>query len=118
MIAHARDDAEAALQRVAEINTAILAAQIIPALFQIDAELASIRLLGDDVDDAADGIAAIQRRERAGNDLDALDVRDEGNPPVHLAGTGVLNGLAVEQDEGFVLIDAAQGHAARPGGAL
>src|SRR4030066_174437 len=59
-----------------------------------------------------------RERERAGNDLDALDVRDEGNPPVHLAGTGVLNGLAVEQDEGFVLIDAAQGHAARPGSAL
>jgi len=53
LIAHAGNNPQAALQRVAEIDTAVLAAQIIPALFKIDAELAFVRLLGDDVDDAA-----------------------------------------------------------------
>src|SRR3989338_10854213 len=109
---------QAVIHPVTEINTGILAAGIAPAFLDPGGEFALVRLFGDDVNYAADGIAAIQRGKRARHDFNTGNVLDKRNPPVHFSGAGILNRLAVEQDKRFGLIDAAQRHAARSYGAL
>src|ERR1039458_6386456 len=65
---------------------------------------------GDDIDDAADGVRAIERGTGAAHDFNALDVF-ERHRDIHVgvAGLRVAEAHAVEQDEGLAEAGAADG---------
>ena len=66
---------------------------------------------GQNIDDAAHGVAAGEGAERAAGHLDAVDFADGHGGPVELAGVAIVEGLAVEQDEGARLRRSAAGDA-------
>jgi len=118
LIAEPANKPQTVVHLVTKINAGILAAGIAPAFFYLCGKFVFVRLFGNDVDHAADGIAAIQRRKCTGYDFNTCNIFDKRNSPVHFPGTGILDRLAVEQNERFGLIDSAQRHAACPYGAL
>ena len=65
-----------------------------------EAEFGGFRRLGDDVDDAAGRVGAVHGGARAAHHLDARDgIERDGNIHIVMAGLGVVEALAVEQDE-------------------
>ena len=80
-----------------------------------DAALTFAGLLGDDVDDAVEGVGAVERRAGAAHDLDALDVLDADRErlPDRGAEEVDVDAAAVDEDEGLVreaLVEAADAH--------
>ena len=72
----------------------------------------SAAALGDDVDDAAHRVRPVQRRLRAAQDLDALDVGEDERRKIELAPgrRRVVDADAVDQDERMAGFAAAQAH--------
>ena len=70
------------------------------------------RLAGDDVDDAADRLAAPQHRLRSAHDLDPLDIAGDEVAEVVAArgGRGIVDLDPVDQRDGVVRIAAADEH--------
>ena len=58
----------------------------------------SLPALGDDVDHAPDRVGAVERRLRAPQDLDPLDIVEREVGEVEVAGRGALDPHAVDQD--------------------
>jgi hypothetical protein len=56
---------------------------IAAALRQRPAARLSFALARDDIDDAAHGVGAVERRLRAAQNLDALDVRHDESAEIH-----------------------------------
>ncbi len=66
--------------------------------------------LGEEVDGAADGVGAVESRSRAVEDVDAGDgVEGNRDVEVEVAGFGVVDAEAVEEDEGLLEGGAAEG---------
>ena len=68
-------------------------------------------VLRDDVDDAGDGMTAVERGAGAAHDLDALDVVERDGIPVDAAAERVVELLPVVHDEDIRAAKAAQGQA-------
>ncbi len=65
---------------------------------------------GDDVDDAADGVRTVEGGAGAAHDFDAVDVfQGRGDIHVGVAGLGIVEAHAVEEDEGLAEAGAADG---------
>ena len=77
-----------------------------------------MRLAGDDVDDAAHGVGAIDRALRPAQDLDALDIveRDGGEVELVVGGRRVVDADAVDQHQRVAGLAAAQAHFVVPPG--
>ena len=78
------------------------------ARVEIDLGAVFFRLLRDDVDDAADSIAAVERRARALHDFDALDVLDGRDARERRARTAhralvVIEALAIDEHDNALL---------------
>ena len=68
------------------------------------------RARGDEVDGAADGVGAVEGGAGAVEDVDAGDgVERDGDVEVEVAGLGVVDAEAVEQDERLLEGGAADG---------
>ena len=65
---------------------------------------------GDDVDDAADGVGAVEAAHGPANHLDALDVLGREVGEVELAVGGVVGLDAVDQHQRVVALGAADAH--------
>ncbi|CPO09631.1 Uncharacterised protein [Bordetella pertussis] len=65
------------------------------------------RLAGNDVDHAADRVGPVQAAGRATHDLDAFDGFRRQRVERNAAAVGVVDALAVEQDQGLVAVGAA-----------
>ena len=66
--------------------------------------------LGEEVDGAADGVGAVEGGAGAVEDVDAGDgVEGDGDVEVEMAGLGVVDAEAVEEDEGLLEGGAADG---------
>ncbi len=78
-----------------------------------------MRLAGDDVDDPAHGVGAVDRALRPAQDLDPLDVveRDRGEIELVAGGRGVVDAHAVDQHQRVPGLAAAQVHFRRAAGA-
>ena len=63
-------------------------------------------VVGDDVDDASDGIRAVERRGGTAEDLDALDILQADAVPAVVA----ADALAVLEDDDVVIADAVEVH--------
>ena len=66
--------------------------------------------LGEEVDGAADGVGAVEGDAGAVEDVDAGDgVEWDGDVEVEVAGLGIVDAEAVEEDEGLLEGGAAEG---------
>jgi hypothetical protein len=66
--------------------------------------------LGEEIDGAADGVGAVKRRSRSVEDVDAgYGVEGDRDVKVEVAGFGVVDAEAVEEDEGLLEGGAAEG---------
>src|SRR4029450_12179095 len=77
---------------------AVLAAEL---RFEVDGP--ARRPAGDDVDDTSHRDVAVQTRRRALSDLDAVHAGERHPGPVHPPAKRIVEGDAVEQDEGAAL---------------
>ena len=73
-----------------------------------DAANGAGRLVGDDVDDASDGIRAVERRGSAVEDFDALDARHVDAVEVHIVGDVARELLTVDEDEDVLVAEPVQ----------
>ena len=70
----------------------------------------ALAALGDDVDDAAERIGAVETALRAADHLDTLDVLGREIREIEQAVVGVVGDDAVDDDEGMVGLGAADAH--------
>ena len=66
--------------------------------------------LGEEIDGAADGVGAVEGAARAVEDVDVGDGAEwDGDVEVEMAGLGVVDAEAVEEDDGLLEGGAAEG---------